>query len=141
MSKTIEASGGCLCGAVRFTASEAKKSFGACHCSMCRRWSGGPLLAIDCGNSLELTGADNIAAYRSSDWADRCFCRICGSNLFYRIRESNEMIVPLGLFDDQEQFTFVSQIFIEDKPSCYDFANETKTMTGEEAFALYAPKD
>lgn len=141
MSEMIEAKGHCLCGAVKFKARKAKKSFGACHCSMCRRWSGGPLFATDCGDEMEIEGAENITAYRSSDWAERCFCRICSSNLFYRVRESNEHIVALGLFDDQERFDFVSQIFIDDKPACYDFANETKNMTGAEVFALYAPKD
>ena len=33
---------------------------------------------------------------------------------------------------------FDHQIFIEEKPSFYAFANETKNMTGEEVFALFA---
>ena len=46
MSDTVKASGHCLCGAVKISASQASKSIGACHCGMCRRWTGGPWLAL-----------------------------------------------------------------------------------------------
>jgi hypothetical protein len=32
-----------------------------------------------------------------------------------------------------------SQIFIDEKPAYYTFANQTKTMTGAEVFAMFAP--
>ncbi|WP_299437237.1 hypothetical protein [uncultured Rhodospira sp.] len=33
--------GGCLCGAARFSLAEETTAFSACHCAMDRRWSGG----------------------------------------------------------------------------------------------------
>ena len=36
---------------------------------------------------------------------------------------------------------FKSQIFIDEKPDWYTFANETENMTGAEVFAMYAPKE
>ena len=44
-------SGGCLCGAVRFTAAPANHEVGACHCSMCRKWTAGPFLVLDCADT------------------------------------------------------------------------------------------
>ena len=41
MSETISAKGGCLCGAVEIEAKTLVAFVGACHCSMCRKWSGG----------------------------------------------------------------------------------------------------
>lgn len=117
------------------------KSVGACHCGMCRKWSGGPLLAIDCGSDVSFDEQDkgNISVYNSSDWAERGFCNQCGSHLYYRLKESNQYMVPAGLFDDDSAFVFDHQVFIDNKPSYYYFANETSEMTGEEAFAKYAP--
>ena len=37
---TVSLTGGCLCGAVRFTAEADDDGIVACHCTMCRRWSG-----------------------------------------------------------------------------------------------------
>ena len=37
--------GGCLCGAVRYEASEAPQSAGYCHCGMCQRSSGSVVTA------------------------------------------------------------------------------------------------
>jgi len=59
--------------------------------------------------------------------------------LFYRLKQGGEYSIPVGLLDDAENLVFDQQIFIDEKPSFYSFANETKTMTAAEVFALYAP--
>lgn len=38
-------SGHCLCGAVRITVTDPPQELGACHCGMCRRWTGSAFLA------------------------------------------------------------------------------------------------
>lgn len=133
--------GRCLCGKVTFTVTEPVSEVGACHCGMCRRWTGGVLFAVDCGQAVEFEGEEHIVRYRSSDWAERAFCGTCGSNLFYRLVESGQIILAAGALDDQSGLKFTDQIFIDEKPDWYAFANETKTMTGAEVFALYAPPD
>ena len=40
MSGHTAASGGCLCGAVRWQASAPPRIVHHCHCDMCRRWTG-----------------------------------------------------------------------------------------------------
>ncbi len=62
-----------------------------------------------------------------------------GTHLFYRLKGNNEYVVPIGLFDDQPSVSFESQIFIDEKPEYYSFANETSFMTGAEVLAKYAP--
>jgi len=133
--------GSCLCGAVRFTAAGCSNHVGACHCGMCRKWGGGPLLAIDCGTDVEFDGAESIGVYDSSDWAERGFCNRCGSHLFYRLKESGQYVMPVGLFDEMETPVFDSQIFIDSKPDWYAFANQTRNMTGQQVFEKYAPGD
>lgn len=139
MSDKMEKKGSCLCGATRFTAKSVDRSVGACHCTMCRKWGGGPLLAVDCGTDVTFEGEADISVFNSSEWAERGFCSKCGTNLFYRIKGSGQHILSAGLFEDEEGFIFDHQVFIDEKPSYYCFSNETENLTGAEVFAKYAP--
>ena len=130
-------SGKCLCGAVLFECDGVEAQHHACHCKMCRRWSGGPALAVEV-ERVAFEGAENIARFRSSEWAERGFCKQCGANLFYRIVDSDQYIITAGAFDDQSGFEMASQFFIDEKPGFYEFANQTRMMTGPEVFAMYA---
>jgi len=141
MSNHGKKSGGCLCGAVRFTVDDAISKFHACHCTMCRRWSSSPFFAVDCGPSVYFEGAEHIARFQSSDWAERGFCKTCGSNLFYRLTGIEGYHMALGAFDDQDGFDMSLQFFIDEKPDGYGFVNSCKALTGAEVFELYAPKD
>lgn len=131
--------GQCLCGAVSLSIQTVENVVDACHCSMCRKWAGGPLLALHCKDSLEFKGESKIAKYQSSDWAERGFCQSCGTHLFYHLKGTPEYIVPVGLLDLNQPLQFKTEIFIDEKPDYYDFSNTTKKMTGEEVFAQFAP--
>ena len=137
MSDMIEGKGSCLCGVVRIKVTNVNKNIGACHCGMCRKWGGGPLMAVDCGTNVSFEGEENISVYNSSEWADRGFCNKCGSHLFYRLKEKKQYIMPVGLFDNDKYLVFGHQIFVDKKPSFYQFANETNDMTEAEVFAKY----
>ena len=138
MANTIEAKGNCLCGAVSVTAAEMSQDVGACHCNMCRKWAGGPFLAVDCGTKVTFDGEQDIAVFPSSEWAERGFCSKCGAHLYYRLRQSGQYIMSAGLFDQEAKLNLDHQVFIEEKPAYYQFANKTKDMTGAEVFALFA---
>jgi len=130
--------GQCLCGAVRFSAEDVAHQIGACHCVQCRRWASGPYFAVRAG-SVAFEGEDNIGCYRSSGWAERGFCKQCGSSLFYRMIEEDRTMMAVGAFDDQSGFELVHQVFIDQKPDFYALAQETRTSTGDDFFARYAP--
>ncbi|MBT3203338.1 MAG: GFA family protein [Gammaproteobacteria bacterium] len=139
MSDNTE-SGKCLCGSIKFSAKHVNHHVGACHCSMCRRWGGGPLIAVDCGTDVTFKGEENISIFDSSDWAERGFCKKCGSHLFYRLKQKQQYHIPAGLFDNNEQFIFDHQIFIDKKPAFYSFENKTNNLTEAEVFSKYAPE-
>lgn len=134
-----EARGQCLCGAVSLRVAKVNTGVGACHCQMCRRWGGGPLLAADCGPAVEFEGEVQISVYDSSDWAERGFCSRCGSHLFYRLKDSGEYQIPVGLFDDQSVFRLDLQVYSDKKPAYYSFANATREMTEAQVIAAFAP--
>ena len=129
-------SGGCLCGAVRFTAVVGAWNVEACHCGMCQRWSAGPLLAVHC-ESVAIEDESHLGVYRSSGWAERGFCRQCGTSLFYRLIDPSLYAVSAEAFDDGAGLSLERQIFVDEKPTYYEFANVTKMMTGPEVFAAF----
>ncbi|NEZ03583.1 hypothetical protein G4Y73_05375 [Wenzhouxiangella sp. XN201] len=43
----------------------------------------------------------------------------------------------MGLIEGDVPWTFSEQIFIDEKPSWYEFANETNNMTAAEVFEKY----
>ncbi len=138
MAETVEGNGKCLCGNIHVKVVEMKTQVGTCHCKMCRRWGGGPLMTVDCGTDVTFEGEENISVYDSSEWAERGFCKICGSHLFYKLKQSGLFVMPVGLFDGEERFVFDHQIFIDKKPAFYSFANVTNNMTEAEVFAKYS---
>jgi len=131
------AHGSCLCGAVTVAVVAQKQNVAACHCSICRTWGGGPLLALESVSDIEVEGEENVSVYASSDWAERGFCRRCGTHLFYRLKTGDHYAVPVGLVDNGEAWTFDTQIFIDQKPTYYHFANATHDLTGQEVFDAY----
>ena len=44
-------------------------------------------------------------------------------------------IVSTGAFDDGEQFSLTGEIFVDEKPSGYNFAGDHPRLTGEEFMA------
>lgn len=133
----MKVNGCCLCKAVKFSFKVKNKNFDACHCSMCRAWGGGPALTVESDGELDFEGKENIAIYESSDWAERGFCKKCGSNLFYRLKNHNFCNFNLGTIEGHEKFKFVRQIYVDVKPENYSFANETEMMTEKEVLEAF----
>src|SRR5581483_12444720 len=103
--------GKCLCGAVRFTAEIAKPEHSACHCGMCRRWSGGsPFFAVR-ADDVKFEDESKVGRYDSSDWAQRGFCKNCGSVLFYYFKAAKRYAMSAGVFEDNDEFKLVREIF------------------------------
>lgn len=128
----------CLCGSVRITAQTGDGHFGVCHCKTCRKWGGGPMFAVDCKDQVRFDGEEHIATFSSSEWAERGFCSQCGTHLFYRLKQHPHYAIPVGLFDDDDQWQFAEQVFIDNKPPYYSFSDDTRKLTEAEVFAMYS---
>lgn len=134
--------GGCLCGAVRFTAQLDRDTFGACHCEMCRRWSGSALLAITVPSAnIDWQGAEHIATHQTSDWARRAWCARCGSGLYYAVTVEGPHYgnteIPIGLFDDANGLKLQHEIFFDQKPDSFAYAGETQKLSRAETLAMF----
>lgn len=78
--------GSCLCGQVTFHYTGPSLWCAHCHCSLCRRAHGAPLVTWVGVNAKRfvLDSADSLRWYASSPDSERGFCGCCGSTLFFR---------------------------------------------------------
>ena len=141
MKDFVSGESSCLCGSVRIKATRINPKITVCHCDMCRKWGGGPALALQCGTEIEIEGRGKLNVFASSDWAERGFCANCGTHLFYRIKGSGEYSIPAGFFPELKGLEIEVQYFSDQRPGYYCFANKTKELTAAEVFAKYAPAE
>lgn len=131
--------GRCLCGAVSFSAEQVESEHHACHCGMCRRWSGGSgFFGASC-ECVTFSGVDALGRFASSDWAERGFCKACGTTLFYFLKPTQRYTMSVGAFDDPSPFRLVREIFIDRKPDGYAFAGDHERWTESETFHRLTP--
>ncbi|HEY5724289.1 MAG TPA: GFA family protein [Allosphingosinicella sp.] len=113
----MEATGGCLCGAVRYRVSGAPQSTSLCHCNSCRRSTGGPSLAwaIFPEDDVEITDGA-LAIHASSPGVERGFCARCGTSLTYRRANRPGLFdVTTSLLDEPEAFPPTKEIWVEER--------------------------
>jgi len=136
-------SGRCLCGAVSFVASQAPDVYGACHCEMCRRWTGGALFGLSVpADALQITGQQHIARIQSSDWAERAWCSECGSGLWYRVTLKGGpghgvYEIPVGLLDDTAGLELEREIFSDQSLTGLHLQGEHPRLTRAQTLAMY----
>lgn len=85
--------GGCLCGAIRYRASGPASHQSYCHCTICRRACGTPVVSWPTVpvRSFEYMRGKS-AQYDSSEFAYREFCATCGSQLTFRDRSRTDQV-------------------------------------------------
>ena len=116
---TQASTGGCLCGAVRYTISAPLKNVIACHCTHCRKISG----AGSSHNAAVPTNALTITKGTPRQYTDtadsgnalyRFFCGECGSSLFSRREKMPEMtVLKVGSLDDASGLALVMNIWTD----------------------------
>ncbi len=113
---TGPASGHCLCGGVRYRAKALRRKVVACHCEMCRRWTGGLWRATAAlRDEIEIEDDGCLAWYGSSGEARRGFCRTCGSSLFFDHVERTTLAIMAGTLDQPTGLELAFHIFVDDK--------------------------
>ena len=113
--------GSCECGAVAFELHGELRQVHACHCIQCRKISGHYWAATSVPEEkLVVTHDAGLKWYRSSDFAKRGFCKQCGSSLFYKQDEKNNVAVAPGSLDGVTGLTIAKHIFVRDKGDYYD---------------------
>jgi hypothetical protein len=109
--------GGCLCGAVRYRARGPVLSAPYCHCTICRRASGAPVVAWGTFTAAGFAFTAGVPArYASSATATRQFCPRCGSALTFQFHDRPEEIdVTLATLDDPAAVAPTHHTFVADR--------------------------
>jgi hypothetical protein len=108
--------GGCLCGKVRFRVAAAAIDTGYCHCRMCQRNTGAPVVAWTTFPAASFSWrAGSPSTYVSSPTIQRHFCAECGSYMVFRNEGSTEVSVNTASLDEPASFPPRMHIFIESR--------------------------
>ena len=125
--KTV-ATGGCLCGGVRFEIHGPLMDVIDCHCSKCRRFHGniGAYTATDREN-LVLVQSDTLKWFRSTTDetpnVHRGFCGNCGSSLFWDPRGKPRISIAAGALDPPTGLRTTGHVWVSQKGDYYDITD------------------
>ncbi|QXT41080.1 GFA family protein [Gymnodinialimonas ceratoperidinii] len=101
---------GCLCGALRVTATGAPLRVGLCHCLDCRKHHGALFYGAAIFSAQAVVIEGPFSAFQG-----RCFCPTCGSSVF--ARTGDEVEVHLGAFDAPGRFQPTYEVWCERRES------------------------
>lgn len=112
--------GGCLCGAMRYTASPTHRGGYDCHCRMCQLAFGNTRAAfINLRNHEVQWTANPPTLYASSKFAQRGFCGHCGTPLSFEYLASDHMDLSVGSLDDPSAMTPTFHFAIESRMAAW----------------------
>ena len=115
----VRATGGCLCGAVRYEVRGPLRDVVVCHCSRCRRTHGHVAAYAACARSdLVLLDAATLRWYEA-DERGRGFCSCCGASLFWRADGRESVSIAAGTLDPPTGLKTVRHIHTEDASDYY----------------------
>ncbi|MEX0286913.1 MAG: GFA family protein [Paracoccaceae bacterium] len=116
--------GSCLCGAVAFQVNQTLTDPIGCHCKQCRQQSGFYFAAGHAKKSAVTFSKDaSLVWFRASTFAMRGFCRACGSTLFWRNDEGDDIAVALGAIDGPTGLTLGRHCWVDAKGDYYDLSD------------------
>jgi hypothetical protein len=129
--------GGCLCGKVRFRVSAPALDTGYCHCRMCQRNTGAPVVAWATFPAASFSWiSGQPGTYASSTEAKRSFCATCGSYLVFEgAAFPGEISVNTATLDAPESFPPRKHIFAGTRIPWLHVADDLPTYTD------YGPSD
>lgn len=125
---SLEITGGCLCGEIRYEVRQAAVWSHNCHCSRCRRATGAAFashLFVPEKAFSYIKGEELLTRYEVSD-ADtfsHVFCSRCGSTLPFRPLIPGVIGVPMGTVDGDPGLGPRAHIFVESKAPWFEITD------------------
>jgi predicted enzyme related to lactoylglutathione lyase len=108
--------GGCLCGAVRYSAMALPRVCTLCHCRSCRLASGAPSVAWVVFGAAEVAFEGERRVFASSPGVRRSFCPQCGTPLTWqRDDQPGSIDLQAATLDDASAFPPTKEIWLDEK--------------------------
>jgi hypothetical protein len=127
----VTATGGCLCGGVRYEVRGPLRDVVLCHCRRCRRTHGHVAAYAACrATDLVLVADDELRWYEDEGGRARGFCVRCGASLLWRAPERDTISVAAGTLDEPTGLRTVAQIFTRDRGDYYVLADDVEQHLG-----------
>ncbi len=85
MGRSLVLAGSCQCGGVRFEVTEDFSAVRICHCTTCKKLSGGANTTNGRARTDTIrvvAGEELIRTYQPAEGSAKSFCSVCGSNIF-----------------------------------------------------------
>lgn len=129
MNKTNPATGGCICGGVRYQVSDRTKlrQVVACHCEQCRRFSGHFIAASGAKHQyFTLLKQETLRWYNYIPNVNQGFCGECGCSLFFDYPKEARISIAAGSLDDASDLALAAQIYCAEAGQYYQVYSEGK---------------
>lgn len=118
--------GSCLCGAVRYEVADQFRYAMNCHCSQCRRATGGafkPFGGIEISKFKLNAGATQLVRYGDGIDYD-LHCGTCGSLIYSVVRDGEYVHVTYGTLIDPPSLAPTEHIFVGSKAPWFTIADD-----------------
>ena len=127
----MTATGGCLCGAVRYEVRGPLRDVVVCHCERCRRTHGHAAAYSACAREhLVVHDADGALRWYVADGRERGFCSRCGASLFWRVTGADRVSVAAGTLDPPTGLRTVAHIYVRDQGDYYEITGAGERHDG-----------
>ena len=125
----IKATGGCLCGAIKYRIRGELRGIVNCHCSKCRRFHGnfGAYTSV-AFEAFEIVDGRGLKWFRSTTDETpnvyRGFCAECGSSLFWHPRDQKTISVAAGSLDEPTGLNTIGHVWTSQISDYYEILDE-----------------
>ena len=128
-------SGGCLCGAVRYSLNARPQTLTACHCDACKKLSGGTNLLVLTAPREAFTHTGEVQRYRrtadSGRQSDVVRCATCGTRLWHEPQAFPVVTLTIGTLDDPSWGVPASEIWVEKASPAAIFHSDAARFHGQ----------
>ena len=125
------ATGGCLCGSVRFEVRGPLRDVVICHCVFCQRMHTHVGAATACAPSdLRIISGRTLRWYRSSPMTRRGFCSRCGAQLFAVSEGHDHTSIMASTIDEPTGLRLVKHVCVSRKGDYYEITDGLPQQSG-----------
>ena len=123
--KKLSLTASCLCGSIKIKTKGYHRNVSNCHCIQCRKTHGiyGAYSNVK-DKDIKFINKKNLGWFKSSKNAKRGFCKKCGASIFFKIKNSDNISIAAGMFDNPTKLKTTRNIFVGTKSDFYKITDK-----------------